>query len=203
MPLDRRFIMTRVVVILHLLFGIIHGTNAIWPLPRSMSSGPQSSFLRLDPSFRISLSTESALGPALSASAPQDLLDAINRTSVRLWTDNLERLVVGRGSGDLTSIRSAPALESLVLSIISQSSVVNSIAEEARKPPEEKNEIYNLTMPSDGSPATLEAQTTLGLLRGLTTFEQMWYSASDRDGDETYSFGVPVEIRDEPAFVSL
>lgn len=177
---------------------LIRGTKAIWPLPQSMSSGSPTSFLRLDPSFAISLSLDSA-----STIAPQDLLGAIERTTERLWSDKLGRLVVGRAMNDLPSIRLSPALKSLVLSIASNVTAVTDIAEEARKPIEERNEKYNLTIPSNGSAAILKAQTSLGLLRGLATFEQMWYSVADEDGEETYAFGVPIHIWDEPAFVSL
>lgn len=177
-----------------------HATHALWPLPQSISSGASTSFLRLDPAFAINLS--SAID--LSSNPPQDLLDAINRTQGHIWSDKLGRLIVGRGQSDLPTIRSASALKALVLSLSSESnsSSIDGIATEAQKAPELRVEAYNLTIPSDGTAATLSARTTLGLLRGLTTFEQAWYYAADDDGEETYAFGVPVDIQDEPAFVS-
>jgi hypothetical protein len=57
-----------------------------------------------------------------------------------------------------------------------------------------------LHVPSDGSPATLSANSTLGLLRGLTTFEQLWY---DLDGAATYTLEAPITISDAPAFVCI
>ena len=181
----------------------LDGAHALWPLPQAISNGPSTSFLRLDPSFAITLSSNSSSSLNLNASAPQDLLDAINRTEGRLWSDKLGRLVVGRGDGDLPAIRSSPALDGLVLSITTNGSTVDSIATEAQKPPEQRNEAYNMTIPSDGSSATLSSETTLGLLRGLTKFEQLWYHAADSSGEETYSFGVPMDIQDKPAFVCL
>lgn len=191
------------ILALAILSFVLEGAHALWPLPRTISTGPATSFLRLDPSFSISLSPNSSSGPDLSTDAPQDLLDAINRSEGRLWTDKLARLVVGRGESDLPAIRSSPALSNLVLSMTTNSSTLHSISTEAQKSLEDRNEAYNLTIPSGGSAATLSAQTTLGLLRGLTTFEQMWYYATDGSDEETYAFGVPVDIQDEPAFVSL
>ena len=188
------------------VLGLLHlqCVRALWPLPQSITTGPSTAFLRLDPTFAVTLSSNSS-GPDLSANAPQDLLDAINRTESHIWSDKLGRLVVGRGESDLPCIRSSPALTSLVLSLSPTNNApsINSIATEAQKAPELRNEVYNLSVPDDGSPAMLSAQTTLGLLRGLTTFEQMWYYAADSEGEETYASGVPVEIQDEPAFVSV
>ena len=52
-------------------------------------------------------------------------------------------------------------------------------------------------MPADGSSAILIANSTLGLFRGLTTFEQLWYYF---DGD-IYTLEAPVQISDAPAYV--
>ena len=148
----RSFIVARVVATLHvvLVFGLIRRAKAIWPLPQSMSKTSPASFLRLDPSFAISLS------PELGSDAPQDLLNAMDRTFRRLWSDKLGRLVVGRGVNDLPLIRSSPTLESLVLSIVSNDTAVTDIAKEAQKPVEKKNEKYTLTIPSDGAFALLQ-----------------------------------------------
>lgn len=39
----------------------------------------------------------------------------------------------------------------------------------------------HLSVPDDGSDASLTANTGLGLLRGLTTFEQLWYTSPSDD----------------------
>lgn len=52
-------------------------------------------------------------------------------------------------------------------------------------------------MPADGLEALLVANSSLGLLRGLTTFEQLWYTL----GAEIYTTEAPVRIEDSPAFV--
>lgn len=61
-----------------------------------------------------------------------------------------------------------------------------------------RDESYTLTVPSTGDAATLSANTTLGLLRGLTTFSQLWYYW---DG-AYYTLSAPIHIADAPAFVS-
>jgi hexosaminidase len=73
---------------------------------------------------------------------------------------------------------------------------VRSISDEATDVLESRDEAYTLTVPSDGSVATLEANSTLGLFRGLTTFGQLWY---EYDG-VTYTLEAPIQIHDAPAY---
>jgi hypothetical protein len=67
-------------------------------------------------------------------------------------------------------------ITSLKLTLLNETS--GSIAEETVKPLEERDESYHLSVPLKGE-ATLEANTSLGLLRGLATFEQLWYNCPD------------------------
>lgn len=156
--------------------------DALWPLPRSITSG--SSALVLSPTFEIEVN-----GPY-----PQDLQSAVVRTIKYIQNDKHERLVVGRGSVDAIAIKSAKILPSLVVS----SKDSNTIATEARAPLGTRDEAYTLNIPSDGSPATLSANSTLGLFRGLTTFTQIWYTYKCN----IYTVKAPIEISDSPAFVS-
>jgi hexosaminidase len=161
--------------------------QALWPIPKSLETG--TTFLTLAHSFDIKLTVNHP---------PKDLLDAISRTKSYIRNDKLQRLAVGRGANDSAAVSHARSLP--VLSVaLSKGSAALSIAAEAVKPLAERSEGYSLTVPSDGSPATLTANSTLGLLRGLTTFEQLWY---DLNG-VTYSYQAPVKIVDDvPAFVS-
>jgi len=61
---------------------------------------------------------------------------------------------------------------------------------------ESRVEGYTLTIPADGSAASLKANSTLGLFRGLTTFGQFWY---DLQGT-TYTLAAPFNIVDSPAY---
>ncbi|KAL6304443.1 N-acetylhexosaminidase [Sparassis latifolia] len=158
--------------------------RAIWPLPQSLTNG--STALRLSYGFHI---------VADFPHAASDVYDAIERTKTYLFTDNLERLVVGRGSGDVSSFETSQYLNQLQLSLAPGSSVL-SITEEAQKPLDDRDEAYNLTVPSDGSPATITATSTLGLFRGLTTFTQLWYTY---DGT-IYTLSTPLQIEDYPAY---
>ncbi|KAI5118087.1 hypothetical protein M0805_007737 [Coniferiporia weirii] len=160
--------------------------HALWPQPRSLKTG--SSAIRLSPDFSITT----------AFSSPQDLESAISRTYSFLRNDKLGRLVVGRGASDTPAVRSAPELKSLTLSLLSDGSgaTPESIAKEAQKALPGRDEGYLLTVPAHGTQATLSANTTLGLFRGLTTFTQLWY---EYDGD-TYTLDTPIEIEDSPAF---
>lgn len=108
-----------------------------------------------------------------------------------------QRLVVSRGKSDSTTIKKAESLSSLELSL-SDGAAVKSIAEESVEEITTRSECYVLSVPSDGSNAILTANSTLGLLRGLTTFEQLWYYLEG----EIYTLEAPMQINDAPAYVS-
>ncbi|KAI9062158.1 glycoside hydrolase family 20 protein [Trametes sanguinea] len=162
-----------------------HHGLAIWPIPRSLSTG--TSPVKLSPDFVINLRGLS--------NPPADLVSAISRTHSRLHSDSLERLVLGRGSGDAQAIGQAHLLSSLTASL-QHGSPVRSIAEETTLAFDNKSESYELSIPDNHAGATLIANSTLGLLRGLTTFEQLWY---DYKGTK-YTLEAPIQIHDEPAF---
>lgn len=168
---------------------ILFPTNVLglWPIPRNLEFG--TTFLKLAPTFDLEIDFNNA---------PQDLLDAVSRTRDYLQTDKLQRLVVGRGEKDSSAVGQALELPSLTISLLSKTEPL-SIAMEATLPIEARSEGYSLDIPSDGSPATLTANSTLGLFRGLTTFSQLWYDLAG----VTYTYQAPVRvINDNPAFVS-
>lgn len=175
------------------LLALSSGSVALWPKPTTMTNGTAS--LRLSPSFSISASF---------GGAPSDLGSAISRAEGYLKSDQLGRLVPGRGAGDTAAISRAHELTSLKLELTPSStskakSSVLSITEEAQKPVDERDEGYTLTIPATDGAATLSANSTLGLLRGLTTFGQMWYTFEGT----TYMLEAPVQINDSPAFVRI
>jgi hexosaminidase len=155
--------------------------NALWPLPQSVTTG--STALVLSPAFEIEVN-----GPY-----PGDLQSAVTRTLGYIQNDKHERLVVGGGAVDAAVIESAKQLCSLVVS----SKDSSTIAAGAITPLGTRDEAYTLNIPSDGSPATLSANSTLGLFRGLTTFSQIWYT----HGSSIYTVEAPISISDSPAFV--
>lgn len=166
--------------------GCASGVLALWPLPSSLSTGTTA--LKLSPAFDIHVDV---------SPAPSDLSDAVSRAKSHLKTDKLGRLVVGRGASDSSAVQHAKSLSSLTISL-SEGATVHSITDEARQPISARSEEYTLTIPSDGSVATLTANSTLGLYRGLTTFEQLWYDYSG----VVYTIEAPVSITDSPAYVS-
>ncbi|KAI0027932.1 N-acetylhexosaminidase [Vararia minispora EC-137] len=175
--------MTRILALFLAVSLTVAPASAVWPLPQSFQTG--SSALRLSPRFDIQLSVNHA---------SQDLRDAVSRTKFHLKNDKLGRLVVGRGSSDEQAVASAPTLALLTLSLTGPGS--ESIATEAQKLLGERDEAYALSIPSDGSTATITANSTLGLYRGLTTFEQLWYHYNGH----TYTIQAPIEVEDFPAY---
>lgn len=161
--------------------------SSLWPMPRSIQTG--SSALVLDDGFKIDIRVPNP---------PSDLQQAVSRTASYLKNDNLGRLVVGRGANDSAALRGAKRLKSLQLNLNPASAKAQSISEEAIRPLGSRSEGYTLTIPSAGATATLSANSTLGLFRGLTTFEQLWFTFEGT----TYTLEAPVVISDSPAFVS-
>ncbi|KZT12170.1 glycoside hydrolase family 20 protein [Laetiporus sulphureus 93-53] len=174
----------RAALVLASLLAVSAPVRALWPLPRNLDEGTTA--LRLSHGFHITTDVENA---------PQDLYEAVARTQTYLFKDNLGRLVVGRGAGDVSAFETAAYLSELKLSLKSGSTVL-SITEEAQKPIEDRDEAYSLAVPSNGSVATITATSTLGLFRGLTTFGQLWY---EYDGT-IYAMNTPLQIEDSPAY---
>ncbi|KAF9533274.1 beta-hexosaminidase [Crepidotus variabilis] len=171
-----------------LVLGACQVTLALWPIPRSLQTG--STIVKLSSGFDIQLSGINH--------APDDLSDAIERTKSHLQNDKLQRLIVGRGAADSAKVKSAPSINKLTLSLNSGAGQAKSIFEEATKDIGTRSEGYSLSIPGDGKTATISANSTLGLLRGLTTFEQLFYD----DGTGTsYTYQAPVTIQnDSPAY---
>lgn len=162
------------------------GVWSLWPIPSELQTGTTG--LILSPSFQFDIAI-----PA----PPADLVQAIIQTQYYLENDQLGRLVVGRGANDTYALEHANVLESLILTL-TEGAEVNPISTESIKPLGGRSEEYSLTIPEDGSAATLSANSTLGLYRGLTTFTQLWYYY----GGVTYTLIAPICIIDAPAYVS-
>ncbi|CDO72185.1 Glycoside Hydrolase Family 20 protein [Trametes cinnabarina] len=162
----------------------LRGVLALWPQPRSLEIG--SAALKLAPTFDIHVNI---------AHPPSDLEDAVSRTKAFLRNDKLGRLVVGRGASDHAAVQRARSLSSLQLSL-THGSAVKSITDETRLPIGTRSEGYTLHVPADGSPAAIVANSSLGLLRGLTTFSQLWYEYAG----QVYTVEAPISVTDSPAY---
>ncbi|KJA23996.1 glycoside hydrolase family 20 protein [Hypholoma sublateritium FD-334 SS-4] len=174
--------------LLLVLFAVYPVVRALWPMPRSLQTG--TTLVKLSPSFSIEVDV---------AHPPQDLLDAVSRTNQHLKGDMLQRLIVGRASSDTAALVHAPSLTKLSLTLApAEVTSVKSIMAEATKDIASRREGYSLTLPASGGAASIVANSTLGLFRGLTTFEQLWYA--DSAGDP-YTYQAPVIIADDsPAY---
>ncbi|RPD53006.1 N-acetylhexosaminidase [Lentinus tigrinus ALCF2SS1-7] len=151
-----------------------------------MSTGDSPSILKLSSDLDIHVRF---------ANPPPDLRAAIMRTQSRLFSDSFQPLVLGRGSADTDQLKNAPALVSLELMLVS-GRPARSIVEETNVAIEAKSEAYSLSLRDGNNSAILSANSTLGLFRGLATFEQLWY---DYQGIK-YTLNGDMKIDDEPAF---
>lgn len=164
---------------------VTSGVLAIWPAPRQMTNG--STTLRLASSFTIQTTF---------SSPSNDLTDAISQTQIFLKNDKLGPLTIDRGAS-LAGASKAPQLSRLVLRL-NPGKVSTTISSEVLKDVTARDESYTLSVPADGSTATIAANNSLGLFRGLTTFGQLWYSS----GGVTFLTNAPLSITDASAFVS-
>lgn len=176
-------------LLLFILLSTLTRVHALWPQPRSLQTGSEA--LKLSPTFDIIVSGNIHF-------LPLDLREAISRTKEQVKNDRLGRVVVGRGSSDQPLLFQAKQLDALYLSF-GEHATMSSIADEARKPLESRDEAYLLSVPCDGSPATLVANSSLGAFRGLATFTQLWYNFNGT----TYALHLPVDIVDSPSYVCL
>ncbi|ORY69311.1 glycoside hydrolase family 20 protein [Leucosporidium creatinivorum] len=192
----------KIYLIASVLVLLLEPVKGLWPAPQELERGKD--VIRLAEEFDITLK-----GSALLENAAYlgDLMDGVKRTHEYLINDNLQRLVVGRGESDRSLVNAAPELVglNLVLADSEWSPIVLSVTEEAHKLYEDQDESYTLNIPSNSTSAnggallaTLSANTTLGLIRGLQTFSQLVYTLPS--GGYRYIINTPISIRDAPAF---
>ena len=136
--------------VLTIVLALICSSHAIWPMPRSISIGEE--ILLLSPHFSIISDIPNT---------PDDLSQAVERSRSRLFSDKLGRLLVGRGSSDVPSFRSARTLTGLRLAQASGSDV-KSISDETTMGLENRSEGYTLIVPADGGEAVSQQTLRLG-----------------------------------------
>lgn len=171
--------------------------TAIWPRPQHLSEGTTP--LLLSPAFQIQF----AAGPI-----PHDVDKVRERAERSLLSLSLRHLSVDEGRELLT--RAASTVHSLQVELVSAAwtSLLEDVTADHFRPSDES---YELDLRSNGLP-TLRVNSTLGLLRGLTTWEQLWYAIPAREpghsfpqttlGSLPFAFTptAPYAIRDYPHF---
>ncbi|KAK4684350.1 hexosaminidase, partial [Tremellales sp. Uapishka_1] len=172
-------------------------------LPSPSFSQIGNTTLCLSPSFKISVDT--------SLPVPQDLHEAINRTLSNVLSTTHQYLSVLGGTEffPANSTKCSATLNMLVLSLQGGASTFPSIMESAVLPIEDRmgKEGYSLNVPVSGA-GTLSSDSALGLFRGLTTFEQLFYAVpttvTSRQKTSASSLiyipNAPVSITDKPQF---
>lgn len=158
--------------------------DALWPHPRRVASARQPLQINVE-SFRITTPPY----------APPDL----RRAATRVWSDihrsSVQALVPDRGAARWCAVHAAPVLPSLDIHLPFNSS---SLRDCVSRPLAQYDEAYNLTVPADGSPASIDARTALGALRGLATFQQLLLSLPQHRSH--YLWDAPLRIEDAPAY---
>ncbi|KAL9937631.1 hypothetical protein V8E36_003176 [Tilletia maclaganii] len=148
---------------------------AVWPRPASMSQGD--ALVKID-THAFHFHSANTL--------PDDLADALRRTEAAIREDHMTPLIVGRGEERRSDVEAASLLTGIQVEL--KPSSATSLSDEILQPVEKLDEAYELYIPSDGSDGKLSASSSLGIFRGLATFEQLVYSlphasSSDLDSD--------------------
>jgi hexosaminidase len=179
----------------------------VWPLPSRSSSGNGETPVCLSPGFRILFDEQTAGLPL-----PHDLKAAVKRTEVALKDHGHAYLspTAGReffskrkdnSTEDLAACEHVLTALHLALDpdVLGGAKAIPSILSSAVAPAESRAELeaYRLSVPLDG-PATISAKTALGVFRGLTTFEQLWYSVPISHPSEHGSSGTSYTVLSRP-----
>lgn len=171
----------------------------IVPIPSSFTSANQT----------LCLSTDFAI--RAPRHAPQDLLGASARTEERVRNTTHTYLSTNGGAEFVNPDKPCETFLSELILVLEADFEGRSIFEDATTELEDRTalETYHLRIPLNG-PAVLEANSSLGLFRGLTTFEQLFYasppqrsktSLADRHGRRQVNAPfAPYDIHDKPAF---
>ncbi|ORX38063.1 glycoside hydrolase superfamily [Kockovaella imperatae] len=188
-----------------LLIPLVRGQNTtinLWPEPKTYTAGNTPVCIADD--FKINIPGDNV---------PQDLWDAVGRASSRIWNTKHEYLSVNWGAEFFNDFSNPCEHYLHSLDLVFSSENRNSIRSVVKQQPVERMalEQYNLTIPLNGS-ATVIATNALGLYRGLTSFEGLWfYLAPPGQGGNTmrkrwsggealYAPWAPYEIQDAPSF---
>lgn len=162
-----------------------HGLRVL-PLPTQYTTGQD--VLCLSPHFEIQLD------PSLKGrETPEDMRRAIKRTEEGLWTNRHQYLSIQRGAeffpSDNLKDGCRHSLRTLRISVEGDDEI-KPIMNSAIRPAEERPDLerYTLSVPLSG-PAVLKAPTALGVLRGLTTFENLFYYLSKPQYDHDQADG--------------
>lgn len=159
----------------------------LWPEPTSMSSG--SDVICLADTFTVNFKQ----GPFIGRRPPKDLVRAADDMQKRMWASRHTYLSPTGGreffprhanATDASGLGPCTRhVDTLVLSLtgsVDPPCNLSSIADFATAPVEDRpdHEAYRLVLPLDG-PARISSKTALGLYRGLTTFEHLFYHLAD------------------------
>lgn len=188
----------------------------VLPLPTTFTTGSMP--ILISPSLSISLrSSDGSRSPLLG-----DLKLAVDRTKTHLRRTRHQYLSPTRGSEFFSSGESVdvlrPTLETLHLKLeIPPGEAISNIAECSRAAVDDRPalEAYTLSISITGA-AVIKSRSALGILRGLTTFEQLVYHLPTRsdsrqaevvesqraEGDNGILFCpfAPIDISDLPKF---
>ncbi|KAJ4159899.1 uncharacterized protein LMH87_007836 [Akanthomyces muscarius] len=165
--------------------------RAIWPIPSEISTGHDVLFL--SPDIRVTLNG-APLSPITSRTTTNTtttlIPDAVARTLDAVFKHGLVPWMLHDANSDYE-----PAPSSGTATITSLA--LKKTGKDPCRPTFEKmDESYALNLTSAGA-ATITAKTSVGILRGLETFTQLFYQHSSSDG--IYTNLAPVSIADAPA----
>jgi len=188
---------------------------AIWPLPVSQTNG--NSVLWIDKNVRIAYNGAFEVRPSSMHRQLKQLLTTLQTShdhsftsNNNTWTDKVVTHAIERTYDTLFNKNFIPwmfhpRMSDFEPSLTRESVHIRSIKlqqnasdpEDLAKPTAESlDESYTLSLTAEGD-VTITAQSSIGLLYGLTTFTQLFYRHSNGG---VYTTIAPVEITDKPKF---
>ncbi|KAI9738813.1 MAG: N-acetyl-glucosamine-6-phosphate deacetylase [Cirrosporium novae-zelandiae] len=166
--------------------------SAVWPAPREFSSG--NTVLWLSPNFEFTGSQNSSIGSFTGFDQiDRYSSDALNRCRQDLFEDDFVPWKFHPRNSDFEPTLSNSSVYIKTVTVSQATSSSNSSSHFSTY----GDESYELNISENGD-ASIAANTTLGVLRALETFKQLFYVLSSREG--IYMPFAPVQIKDSPSF---
>ncbi|KAI9835374.1 MAG: N-acetyl-glucosamine-6-phosphate deacetylase [Sclerophora amabilis] len=179
------------------LLVIVTSASAIWPIPAKYEHGETVLWIARDVKINYCKSNSTSLSgwnKTLASSGPL-VQDAIQRAHHTIFSERFVPWKFHPRNSDFEPPANGSKNYVGSIDVIQRSADSGSVV---RPRIGEVSEAYSLTVAEDGK-ATIAADTSVGVLRALETFTQLWYQHSESSSG-VYTNLVPVNIEDAPKF---
>lgn len=184
--------MTKLSILVSSLLLASSASATLWPIPAHYEQGDKP--IWLSPDVKLEFGGSKGSGNyGSTTSGSKKVLDAWGRTKDALFKTNI---VPWQFHPKGTQFEPTPNSGTTIKKVI-----ISQTGKDVDAPTYENlKEAYNLTIPASSDTVYIDAETSLGVMHGLTTLQQLFYaSQSKKAGGAVWGKG-PVTIVDEPKF---